>query len=326
MVLPARPAVVVATHGHCFDGMASAVTFTALYRSLHPEVPVANVRFRACDYGPGDAQIPEGWFEGTDNALLDFRYTPSDKLTFYFDHHATAFRNDSDRKKFTEGLPRNGFYEPAYSSCTKLIADVARDTFGVRLPDLEALIHWADVIDAARFPDAESAVLRRDPELHLMTVVEHEGDDGFLGTMVPRLLERPLAEVACSPEVAARYRPLAEKRDLAMARMKQRSEIRGPVAYCDLSDDPGGIVEKFALYAIHPEAPYSVVLSRTASKLKISIGFNPWGPVARQHDIGALCARFGGGGHPVVGAINLPAAQAERAQVLVTAIVDELSR
>ena len=85
---------------------------------------------------------------------------------------------------------------------------MSREKFGVTSPDLDELVTWADRIDAARFESAAQAVDRSDPVMRLVSVVEHYGDDGFLERFVPELLSRPLAEVARSPEIAARYRPL----------------------------------------------------------------------------------------------------------------------
>src|SRR5262249_34849700 len=158
-----------------------------------------DVSYRSCGYGPGMGGIPESVFDGQDNAILDFRYSPSQKLTWYFDHHVTAFSSASERDTVlasaaTADGPRV-YYEPAYGSCTKLIADVARDRFAVSSDDLSELIGWADTIDSARFPSAEAAIQRVDPVLQLASVVEHLGDTPFLGRMVPRLLEKPVSEV-----------------------------------------------------------------------------------------------------------------------------------
>ena len=91
MGMSASPRVFVASHGHCFDGLASAVAFTKLLSTLRPEIPIGEYAYRACDYRPGDSSVPESALVGEENAILDFRYTPSDKVTYYFDHHATAF-------------------------------------------------------------------------------------------------------------------------------------------------------------------------------------------------------------------------------------------
>jgi hypothetical protein len=321
---PARTrTVVVATHGHCFDGMASAVVFSRLYQELHPGQ--AAFTYRACDYGPGASAVPASWLHGDDNAILDFRYTALPTLTWYFDHHATAFRTEEDRQHF-EGQPLDRrFHDAAYPSCTRLIVDVARQRFDLSLRGLDELLLWADRIDSASFATAEEAVHRAAPELHLMTVLEHHGDDRLLAALVPRLLREPLGAVARSHEIQERYAPLARRREQALARLRERAEQRGEVAFCDLSGDNAEVVEKFGLYWLFPAARYSVVLSKNQGKAKISIGFNPWGPGPRRHHIGEICQRHGGGGHPVVGAINLTSAELPRAQQLCAAIVAELN-
>src|SRR3954469_25233817 len=88
--------VMVATHGHCFDGMASAALFTRFARAIEPTAELG-FRYRSCGYGPGMQQIPEGWLDGDESAILDFRYTPSKKLTWYFDHHVTGFASAEER-------------------------------------------------------------------------------------------------------------------------------------------------------------------------------------------------------------------------------------
>jgi hypothetical protein len=333
------PTVVVATHGHCFDGMASAAAFTRLFSRLHPGVASRFV-YRACDYGPGESAVPLAWLIGEENAILDFRYTAAPTLTWYFDHHATAFRTPEDRAHFDAGNPPRRYYEPAYPSCTKLIADVGRAQFGIDLDEpgdssvppgggggaqgLGALVSWADMIDSARFASAEAALARSEPELQLMTVVEHHGDDTFLADVIPRLLERSPAEVAHDDDIQARFRPLAEKRARVLERMRSRSVPRGSVAFCDLSDEPTEVAEKFAMYALFPEASYSVVLSKTPGRARISIGYNPWVGAPRTHNIGEICRRHGGGGHPVVGAITLGGAEAATAPALCESIIAEL--
>jgi hypothetical protein len=319
------PTVVVATHGHCFDGLASAVAFTQLYLALRGAgSPAPRFVYRTCDYGPGDSAVPLGWLDGEENAILDYRYTAAPTLTWYFDHHVTAFRTPEDRALFDGGLPARRFYEPTYPSCTQLIADVARREFGVALDGLSELIRWADMIDAARFPSAEMAVARAEPELQLMTVIEHRGDDDLLAQLVPRLLVEPVGEVARSAEIHRQFAPLDRKRRRLIDRLQLRAQDRGRVVFCDLSDEPVEVPEKFGLYALYPRASYSVTLSCGAKKGKLSIGYNPWSGAERQHNIGEICRRHGGGGHPVVGAINFLTADLEQARALALSVIAEL--
>lgn len=315
--------VVVATHGHCFDGMASAALFTWLYRSL--EGPNSSFAYHACDYGPGEGGVPSGWLNGDENAILDYRYSPAKSLSWYFDHHATAFQGAGDREHYDGRKALRGAYDPAYSSCTKLIADAARRDHGLEPPEhMRGLIEWADRIDAARFADVREAVDRADPVLQLMTVVEHHGHTHFVAILVPRLLSRPVEEVALGDDVQSLYAPLAKKRAGALAEIEARARLVGRVALCDLSEVPTEVIEKFAVYGLFPEALYAVTVTRTPSKLKVSVGYNPWSAAPRAHDIGVICRRHGGGGHPVVGAFARPVDKLEETRALAAAVVEEL--
>jgi hypothetical protein len=93
----------------------------------------------------------------------------------------------------------------------------------------------------------------------------------------------------------------------------------------DLTDQLIESAGKFVTYALFPESAYSVLVTRSKSKCKISIGYNPWSPVPRTHNIAAICERHGGGGHPVVGAISLPADKLDEARALGRSIAEELA-
>jgi hypothetical protein len=327
----APPRVVVATHGHCFDGLCSAVMFTRLYRHRFAG-DGATFAYHGAGYGPGQNGVDPKILGGDVNAILDFRFSALPKLDWYFDHHVSAFATPEDRAFFERraaelqaGGEQRFFHDGAYSSATKLIADLGRDRFGLDTGPTEELVRWADMIDSAAFPSAEMAVARREPELRLMTVVEHLGDDAFLARMVPRLLERPLSEIARSDEVAQAYEPLGRAHEGFVKLVEQRAQRVGDVVLVDLSDQLIEVAGKFVTYALFPESAYSVLLSRSKSKCKISIGYNPWSALPRRHNIAEICERHGGGGHPVVGAISLPADKVEEAKALARSIAEELN-
>lgn len=319
--------VVVATHGHCFDGMCSAVMFTRLLRHLHPGEQLA-FTYRAQGYGPGQNGVDPAIFTGDDNAVLDFRFSRAPKLTWYFDHHVSAFPSTEDRVTYEEraqdSSARTMFHDGTYGSCTKLIADIGKARFGLDVSNDAELIRWADMIDTAGFPSAEMAVARSEPVLHLMTVVEQHGGDAFLQAMVPRLLEEPLEEISRGKDIDEAFAPLAAQHEAYVELVKQHAVVKGDVVIVDLSSVVIDVAAKFVTYSLWPDSAYSVVLSCSPSKCKISIGYNPWSPVPRRHNIAAICERHGGGGHPVVGAISLPSDQKERAQKLMNELAEEL--
>jgi hypothetical protein len=316
--------LVVATHGHCFDGLASAVLFTRLIEKTRND-PV-ELTYRACGYGTGQTRPDERLLDGDENAILDYRYYPSDRLTWYFDHHRTAFGSAEDRAHFdARSAGGRFFYDAGASSCTKLIERVARERLGVEDLGLPELVTWADRIDSARFKSAAEAVDRSNPVMRLVSVVEHYGDDAFLSTLVPKVLTRPLEEIANSSEVTARYRPLGKKYDRFVDRVKKSSLRQGRVVFVDLTEEVLDSVGKFVTYALFPDSVYSVIIGLLKHGPKISVGYNPWSGRPLDTDISSICARYGGGGHPVVGGIAFSNAEIEHARSVARQIAAELA-
>jgi hypothetical protein len=71
-----------------------------MFTHLRKRTAQASLRFRylSCGYGPNLQTIPEKWLSGDENAIVDFRFTASTRVTWYFDHHVTAFANEAQRK------------------------------------------------------------------------------------------------------------------------------------------------------------------------------------------------------------------------------------
>lgn len=305
--------VVVAYHGHCFDGMASAAL---LARFLREEVGRdTRFDFRGLDHQPGGSFVPDEILSGDANAVVDFRYSTSPRLTWWFDHHETGVVGDAERAHLEADRSGRKFYAPRYSSCCLLIRDVLRDRFRFEAPELAELVEWADRIDAARFPDAAAATRLDAAALELMAVVEVHGDSAFLQDRIERLsLGAPLAELAAAPEVQGLLRALRRERDEAARWVEARARCEGGVVTVDLADVDAERYPKFLPYRLFPESRYCVAVSRGPARAKVSVGSNPWAPTPRAHDLAALCARHGGGGHPWVGAVSLGPDEVERAR------------
>ncbi len=320
--------VVVATHGHCFDGMASAVLFTHMLRTIDGGArSKLAFKYKGQAYDPGKNGVDPAIFAGaSETAILDFRYTATDALKWYFDHHVSAFPSDVERAHFAK-LEKTGqaYFDAKAGSCTVLVDRVARERYGVDTSKYAELVRWADMIDTASFPTPQMAVERSQPEMKLLAVIEQQGDDKLLDDLVRRLLVRPVSEVAADADLVARYAPIDALHRAQVERIRKREERRGPVVWVDLLDTLTETVTKFVTYADVPDAPYSVVASRTEKRCKISVGYNPWSGVERTHDIAQICERYGGGGHPVVGAIALPP-DVDKARAIALEIVEELQR
>ncbi len=318
-----KEALVVA-HGHCFDGVTSATLFTRLHRELSPR-SAFRYRYLSVGYGPKFSMVPASWLTGTENAILDFRYTPSERTTWFFDHHKTGFGSADEHAEAAARRSGKVHWEPTYGSCAKLLLDVGRATYGAELAGLDELVDWADRIDTARYASAEEAVRRAAPALQLATVLEHQGDTAFYNDVVPLLLERSVSEVASSRLVQDRLAPLERERRTAEERVRAAATLRGRCVVTDLTATPLEVPAKFYVYLLFPQALYSVTLSRSRSHFKLSVGTNPWAGVPREHDIASLCARFGGGGHPAVGAAAFGLAEEARARAALAAVSEELA-
>ena len=323
--------VVVATHGHCLDGLASAALFTRLLRHVEGDRELS-FKYLSMGYGPNENGVPDRLFTGDENVILDYRFSANEKLTWYFDHHVSAFPTDAEKAAFASradrGKAERFFHDGAYGSCTKLIADVGAAQFGLDSAPVTELVAWADMIDRAAFPSAKMAVEKNEPVLKLMTVVEHLADATFLEKTVPILLEHGIVALADMPEIGAAYVPFEEQQRGFVKLVEENAEVVGAAVLVDLTRCDLDSAPKFVTYALFPDRAYSVVVTRSKKKCKLSIGYNPWCGAPRTHDIAKICERHGGGGHPVVGAISLPAddASAARASELAQSIARELGQ
>jgi hypothetical protein len=318
----------IASHGHCFDGLASAVIFLrAIRRSALGLSPDAELEYAALGYGPRQTRPETLTLSFEKLAILDYRYSARSELSYYFDHHRTAFANSEERADFErrqKAEPERYAYDEAVSSCTKLLAEHLIKWEGLELGDLAELIAWADTVDAARFQDAHSASDYNNPVLRLVSVVEQYGDAAFFRRAAPLLESSSLLDFCRSDLIEERYGSIYPHQRRYFDLVKTRGVLGARVAYVDLSEDTIHAVSKFAVYAEFPRALYSVVLARQKSALRISVGYNPWCGMAREHDIGTMCAEHGGGGHPVVGGIAFQLNELDRARTIARGLAKTL--
>jgi hypothetical protein len=299
-------------HGHCFDGCASSALLERFLAERHG-VRLAEVRHRPMAHQQGDPFPPDA-FDGELTACVDFRFSPSPALHWWFDHHQTAFRSPEDRRAFEADRSGQKFWDPAAPSCTGFIQRTLRDRFGWEAPDLAELVGWAEVIDAARFPSAAVAVRLEEPALRIMTLLEATRDPALPDRIIEGMRTRPLAELAAAPWATEALAPILERHRRTVELFRRRARLEQGVVTVDLLGTEVEAPNKFIAYDLFPEARYTVVLSQDPGRTKVSVGSNPWPTVPRTHDIAKLCQRYGGGGHPVVGAVTLPPGRPDEAR------------
>jgi hypothetical protein len=308
-------------HGHCFDGVASAAVFTRFYRArVHAE---ADVFYAPLLHTPG-ALFDERMFDGDENAIVDFKYSPSPRLTWWFDHHQSAFLSAEDEAHFRADTSGKKFWDAESKSCTEFIARVAADKFGFEDVTLAPLVSWAHTIDGAFYESAAQPVELKEPALQLMQVIENDASDDFIEQIIRGLVTRPLDEVATSEEVQRRFRPILARHLETVEAIRRKAQYERGVVNFDLVDEGIEGFNKFIPYYVCPETTYSVAVTRGQFRTKISVGSNPFSPRPRRHNIASICERYGGGGHAVVGAVSFRTDEVERARQVAREIVAEL--
>ena len=309
-------------HGHCFDGVASAATFTRFYKQrIHPE---AEVNYTGLLHRPGNL-FDLTMFDSDENAIVDFKYSPSEKLTWWFDHHQSAFLTPEDEAHFKADHSGRKFLDATRKSCTEFIADVAQQKFGFDASPIESLVHWAHVIDGALYTSPAQCVELKEPALQLMQVIESDPSDEFIETIIRDLTSKSLQEVATSAEVQRKFGAIYQQHLETLEAVRRKAKFADGVVQFDLIDEGYEGFNKFIPYYLYPQTTYSVALTRAPQRTKISVGSNPWSPKPRTHNIAKICERYGGGGHAVVGAVSFKPEEVEEARAAIKEIVAELS-
>src|SRR3984885_11818447 len=308
-------------HDKCFDGASSAALFSRFYRErIRGD---AEFIFTGLVHRAG-ALFDENEFDGDENAIVDFKYSSSPKITWWFDHHESAFLSPADAEHFEQNESNRKFYDPNYKSCTSFIAMIAQQHFGFDPAPLADLVHWTDVIDGAMYPDAKTAVAMEAPAMKLTMVIESAPDHGFVPNLIPLLATKSLAKILEEPFVAPLLPPLLKRHELSIGILEQRTECKDGTIFFDVSDQDLEGYNKFIPYYLHPESVYSVGLSKSSFRVKVSVGSNPWASQEPEVNLARICERYGGGGHARVGAISFNVNQHAQAIKASQEIVEEL--
>ena len=308
-------------HNNCFDGLASAAVFSNFY---------SNAVRKGCKFVYEGLAHRAGQlfldvkFDGDENAIVDFKYSSDPRLTWWFDHHQSAFLNSSDEAHFRADQSGRKFHDPAYRSCTKLIAEMCQKHFQFDSSRLKELIHWADIIDGAQFEDARTAVEIPESAMKLMMVIEGVRDNSKIHSLIDEFQRRTLDEIMELQWVMDIFRPIYERHLRSIEIIRSKAQYSDHTIFFDVSDFDLEGYNKFIPYYLFPEAVYCVGVSLSSYRTKISVGSNPWSPLPRTHNLAALCERYGGGGHPVVGAISFSPEDLEKARTIASKITQEL--
>lgn len=317
-------------HDNCFDGACSASLFTRFHRECIDAG--ATYEYHGLVHRAGSL-FDDTAFAGDENAIVDFKYSPSPRVTWWFDHHLSAFLSPEDHAAYERGLldaasnfRDRRFYNPDYTSCTSLIADTARARFGFDTSGVASLIYWANIVDGALYESATAAVEMREPAMRLTLAIESSTDPAFVPKLIPLLTAMPLETILEQPFVAELLPPLLARHQQAIEMIRERARPERGTIFFDIADREVEGYNKFIPYYLHPEATYSVGLSKSSFRTKVAVGTNPWTPLRGNQlvNLAAICERYGGGGHARVGAISFPPDRYDEARQAAAIIVEEL--
>src|SRR5438552_909920 len=160
------------------------------------------------------------------------------------------------------------------------------------------------------------------PAIQLTMVIESAPDQRFVPNLIPLLAVKPLEQILEAPFVAPLLGPLLKRHEVSIDILKQRSECKDGTIFFDITDYDLEGYNKFVPYYLHPQSIYSVGLSKSSFRVKVSVGSNPWASEEPVVNLAKICERYGGGGHARVGAIsfnvNQHAAAIRASQEIVT--------
>jgi hypothetical protein len=219
-------------HDHCFDGLASAAVFSRFFsEKIRAD---AEISYTGLAHKPSQKLIEEELFDGDENAIVDFKYSPSPRLTWWFDHQQSALLSPEDEKHFRTGSWPAKFYDPNYKSCTKFIADTVAGKYGFDQGSLSELIYWADIIDGAQYEDAKTGVELKAPALQLMLVIEASREPAVMQRIIEGMQTHSLAEIISDPAIEREFRPLFERHLKMIDLIREAAQFEKGVVYFDL--------------------------------------------------------------------------------------------
>lgn len=272
-----------------FDGVVSAVL---LREALGGDPPILWAE-------PGDMQRGEVDVQAGD-IVANLPFHPN--CAMWFDHH---YSNAPAR-------PFEGVYEIA-PSAAGLVYRYFRD----RLPqDFDELIRQTDKIDAAELSEEEVQFPERHPYVLLsMTVSGRNLEDAPYWNHLVRLLGSVgMDAVMADPQVQRRCAQVVAENRVYRDYLRRCTTLRGVVAVTDfrpLGHTPRG--NRFLVYSMFPETVVQMKIrlaDRNPRRVIVSVGHSIFNRNCRVN-VGALLARYEGGGHRGAGSCSFPASRAD---------------
>lgn len=307
-------------HYPCFDGLVSAV--------LAWEFLERHESWRIVNFCPVDYKLRESWLSNKLNkpcAIVDFLYHPD--ADFWADHHQTTMLTEEAKADFLR-RKQNGslFYDGRARSCSSLLFRRFRSALSHK-PHFVEMVSWAEKIDAAAYSSVGEAILGNSAALKISrSLAADDADQHYAHSLLRELRAHDLRYVANLDEVKRRERTV--RREIMKGLRSVETSLRvepGEIAVVDTEPHPTQIISRYAPYYFRPRARYSISVLRSPESIRITAMRNPWRSF-RSISLGRAFAKFGGGGHQRVGAVQFRADQAKRAEDLIGSLLSQMRR
>ena len=239
-----------------------------------------------------------------------------------FDHHASEVLRASERADIGEPSRPNHVIDAVAPSAARVVFDHfgGGSAFPRIRPDLMAAV---DKADSARFSRDEIL----DPQGWVLLNFLMDSRTGLgrfrdfrisnyelMMQLIEHCRDHAIDEILALPDVRERVALYMAQRELFAAQLRRCTTVHHKLALLDLRGE--NVIHagnRFMIYALFPDCDISVHLmwgvrqENTVFAIGKSI-LDRGSPV----DIGALCLRYGGGGHQAAGTCQVPNSEAER--------------
>ena len=290
-----------------FDGRAAAAIMLDFLRTRGDDIE----HFVPVGYEMTEQWLKENFFKrhklfrGKRNPaiVVDFAFHPG--AAWWFDHHPTTFKSEVWKKRFKPDAQHQ--YDPKYASCCGQVTAVLKKDFGWRpSAHFKELVHWGDILDAARYASARQVVELGDIGIQLDAFIDRYPKSARTGKRLVELMaEKPISFIARLPDVRRAVAAIRKSRAASLAYHRKHLKITGRTGYIDLTQSASG-KNRYACYYLYPNLLYAVRILRKGKFFQLSVGQNPWRRKENRIDIGEVMKKYGGGGHFGVGATEIP--------------------
>jgi hypothetical protein len=185
-------------------------------------------------------------------------------------------------------------------------------------------VKWAEIIDGALYRDAKEAVEMQHPAMQLTLVIEGSKGSELVQQMIRWMQRMSLSDIMQQDVVQEAWRPLYDRHLKSLDIIRDQASCTEGVIFFDLVESGLDSYNKFIPYYLHPNSLYTVSVSTSPFRTKVSVGSNPWASKPLNHNLATICERYGGGGHAKVGAISFPVGAIDTARAAAAEIAREL--